>query len=155
MEPVLLNDDSDSEASNDLPTESELEKRYYQVINMCSEYLCTRIKVENCIEMLLFAEDYGLYIITEYCIQFTADHSQQVFTSDQFLEATPLQLTRLLHLFRYQPIANDEIQNGVILWAEYERKQRYKYLDGMLRLVLQWIWLHLSAFHWILLGFLG
>lgn len=135
METVMINDDSDSEASGSLPAESELEKRYYQVINMCSEYLCTRINVENCVEMLLFAEDHGLHIIIEFCIQYTADHSQQIFISDQFLEATPEQLARLLRLFRYQPITNDEIKNGVILWAEYKRKRRYKYLDEMLMLV--------------------
>lgn len=146
METVIISDDSDSEASETsetssyLPTESELESRYYKVINMCSEYLCTRIKSENCIEMLLFAEDNGLHIIIEYCIQYIADHPQKVFISDQFLEATPEQLKRLLHLFRHQPIESDKIQNGVKLWAKYQREQRCRYLDEMLRFVyLVWL----------------
>lgn len=126
------------EVNNDeeIPTLEQLESRYYQVINLCSKYLCKRVNNHNCIEMILFADDNELHALIEYCIQYAADHSEYIFTSDDFLEATVDQIKRLLFLFRYQPIPKNDIHNGILLWTAYKRRHRSKYSDEMLMLVL-------------------
>lgn len=125
--------DSDEE----IPTSEQLESQYCHVINMCSEYLCKRVNSYNCIEMILFADDNQLNVLIEYCIQYAAAHSGYIFMSDDFLEATTEQMKRLLCLFRCHPIPKDDIYNGILLWTEYKRKRRSKYLDEMLMLVIR------------------
>lgn len=142
MEETLLQDEvleivdsetDDDEPTDDEPTDDQLENRYHNVITSCCEYLSRKVSADNSIRMLLFADDHRLNPMVDYCAQYIGEHVAEVLSSDEFLEVSVRRLKQLLQLLGSRAIAMEDVRNGVLLWAEYEPDQRYRYLDDVWR----------------------
>lgn len=116
-----------------VPSRKQVEQRYQSVVNMCCNYLNTRLDIYNCIEMALFAENHHLLTLITFSIQFIDRHFEKVLTSDEFLEMSIPNMHKLLSLLEYNVMSKTDVRNAVLLWSKYKEKSRKQHLNELLR----------------------
>lgn len=99
-----------------------IRQRYARVIEMCTDYLEKKLTIENCMEMILFANRHRMKRLTQTAATFIDVNFEKVFTSDEFLELSIDQLNILTTLLVYNEMAGDDLDNAVLLWSKYQRK---------------------------------
>lgn len=120
--------------SNDyVPSRKQIEQRYQSVVNMCCNYLNTKLDIYNCIEMALFAENHNLFALIKFSIQFIDRNFEEALTSDEFLEMSIQDMRKLLSLLEYNVMSKTDVRNAVLLWSKYKQKSRKQHLNELLR----------------------
>lgn len=103
-----------------------IRQQYNRVIEMCTEYLEQKMTVNNCIEMMIFADKHRMYRLSRMAAKFIDVNFETVFISDEFLELTIDQLLDIVPLLVYKEMTEDDIQNAILLWSKYKRVERKK-----------------------------
>lgn len=100
---------------------------------MCCDYLVSKINVDNCIDMALFAHKNQFHRLSQSVLRYIDKNFKWVFTSDEYLELPINDLLKLIPILVYDEMHETEVVNAISLWISYRRPIRKPFKTALFK----------------------
>ena len=106
-----------------------------KIVQVCGEFISTRLDTENCLEMLSFADVHGCGVLKEAALKFTIDHFSDICRTEAFVDTPGEILTELLKSENLKIQSEEQLLDDILKWFNHRPKTRRDDTLKMLKLI--------------------
>lgn len=106
-----------------------------KLVNLCGEFLLSRLDVDNCLNIHSLAEIYSCTRLASHTEQFIFRHFEQIIPTDEFLQLTPERLQEYLSHDELSISQEETAFHAIVRWIKHDEINRAKFISNLLSVV--------------------
>lgn len=103
-----------------------------KLVNLCGDFLLSRLDIDNCISIHYLAETYACVALASYAEQFIYRNFEHIISTDEFLN---LAIERVLGYIGSDELSVSKEENvfdAIVRWINHDVNNRKQYVDNLI-----------------------